>query len=96
LNPQSIALHHCDASFGLDFEVEVYDALSYTWGEPVYSQTLLVDNEFSMKITANLSEGLRTFCLGHHVRRIWADAICINQRDACRIHIAAPYESLSG
>lgn len=62
-------------------EVEVYDALSYTWGEPVYSQTLIVDDTSVIKITANLSDALHKFRLGRDVRRIWADAVSINQKD---------------
>jgi hypothetical protein len=65
----------------LDGELERYEALSYTWGNPDYSKSLTVDDTFAMKITANLSSALHKFRLRYKARKIWADAICINQGD---------------
>lgn len=55
-------------------------ALSYTWGEPVFSKTLFCEQGF-IKITENLDLALRR--LRHHadVHALWVDAVCINQAD---------------
>lgn len=57
-----------------------YEALSYTWGQQIFSKTILC-NGVAVGITENLDEALR------HLRRIdekiylWVDALCINQDD---------------
>lgn len=76
----------------LDHDDYPYDALSYTWGAPVFSHMLYIEgippsNDpsnggfYSMKITPNLAEMLRNMRDPHHPRRFWADAVCINQKD---------------
>lgn len=67
-----------------------YEALSYTWGEPVFSEQLFIEgpnDESEVKvlpITPSLASALRRLRRGGDVavRRIWADAVCINQGDA--------------
>ncbi|TPX11799.1 uncharacterized protein E0L32_007536 [Thyridium curvatum] len=57
---------------------EPYTALSYTWGDAHFPETISVDEEI-IPITTNLHDAL---C---HIRRedqpvtIWVDAVCINQ-----------------
>ena len=74
----------------LDQDGQPYDALSYTWGEPVFSEKLYVlpDQDDGddcdvrvMFITRSLSAALKRLRRPHSVRRIWADAVCINQED---------------
>ncbi|KAI0901070.1 heterokaryon incompatibility protein-domain-containing protein [Annulohypoxylon nitens] len=59
----------------------LFDAVSYTWGEPIFNEEIIIDQISSIKITANLRDGLVSFRLPTEVRRLWVDAICINQTD---------------
>lgn len=57
-----------------------YTALSYTWGDPLSTKTILV-NGATKQVTIDLEAALR------HIRQpscamvLWIDAICINQED---------------
>ena len=56
-----------------------YAALSYCWGNPEDTTTILV-NDVPTLVTVNLADALRQ--LGKMgVVRVWADALCINQAD---------------
>ena len=54
-------------------------ALSYTWGEPVFNHTIIL-NDCPFNITTNLHDALQS--LGPYKTPIWVDAVCINQQDA--------------
>lgn len=63
-----------------------YDALSYTWGEPGKCDFHITCNGQTLKVWENLYNALP--CLARQLRqegtsprRIWIDAICINQSD---------------
>lgn len=67
-----------------------YEALSYTWGSPSLSETLVVHSGLLsdanpqpsiLRIRPNLSEALRYLRLRDEVRVVWVDALCINQDD---------------
>ncbi|KAK5627459.1 hypothetical protein RRF57_003174 [Xylaria bambusicola] len=60
---------------------EGFQALSYTWGEPSFTETLIVDKVCFLRITPNLRDALRRFRLPSNPRRLWVDAVCINQKD---------------
>lgn len=56
-----------------------YNALSYTWGYPVFSRRLFIGDAF-LDVTPSLHDCLQH--LGGYVgTRIWIDALCINQVD---------------
>jgi hypothetical protein len=57
-----------------------FEAISYVWGEPVFSQTIYLPQGF-LKATENLAAALTRFRDPVQPRYLWADAICINQRD---------------
>jgi len=59
---------------------EHYTALSYVWGNPFNTKRVWVDRT-PVLVTHNLHSVLKD--LRHQTRtlQIWADAICINQRD---------------
>jgi hypothetical protein len=72
---------------------EPYEALSYVWGDTKNRRDIAVDGT-TLSVTANLHGALTAFrcrplhpsatCNGppqHQVRRLWADAVCINQED---------------
>ncbi|KAI8961502.1 HET-domain-containing protein [Daldinia sp. FL1419] len=57
-----------------------YDALSYTWGVPNFTEHLVVEKCY-LEITQNLACALRRFRKPTKSRMLWVDAICINQQD---------------
>ncbi|KAI0517248.1 heterokaryon incompatibility protein-domain-containing protein [Xylaria bambusicola] len=58
-----------------------FQALSYTWGEPNFTGTLIVNRTHFLRITPNLRDALHRFRLPFNSRRLWVDAVCINQQD---------------
>ncbi|KAJ8110198.1 hypothetical protein ONZ43_g5933 [Nemania bipapillata] len=60
---------------------EGFQALSYTWGEPTFTEKLIVDQVSFLRITPNLRDALRRFRKSSGPRRLWVDAVCINQSD---------------
>ncbi|KAI0412807.1 heterokaryon incompatibility protein-domain-containing protein [Xylaria grammica] len=60
--------------------VEPYTAISYVWGDPTPVDKILL-NGHDLGITENLGAALRDIRDATRVRRIWADAICIDQRN---------------
>lgn len=57
-----------------------FDAISYVWGDPLITKPIIL-NETNWQITTNLEAGLRHFRDPIREKRLWADAICINQSD---------------
>lgn len=57
----------------------VYNALSYTWGEPVFTKRVFIDNAY-LDVTPSLHDCLQHLA-GYTGSRIWIDALCINQVD---------------
>jgi hypothetical protein len=57
-----------------------YEAISYVWGNSTRVETITCAGE-ELGITRNLSDVLRRIRLEDKSRYVWADAICINQRD---------------
>ncbi|KAI1779249.1 heterokaryon incompatibility protein-domain-containing protein [Hypoxylon cercidicola] len=57
-----------------------YEALSYTWGAPVFSHPIQINN-IEFFITENLDSALRHLRLTDAQRYLWVDALCINQFD---------------
>src|ERR1700761_8780893 len=55
-----------------------YAALSYTWGPPGNSHSILLDGK-PFPIRRNLNDALEQIQSSKRVDRVWIDAICINQ-----------------
>ncbi|KAI0856830.1 heterokaryon incompatibility protein-domain-containing protein [Xylaria cubensis] len=64
-----------------NLEIDVIEeALSYVWGEPILDKAIKVDGK-SFLVTANLNNILRSLRCQDVPRKVWIDAICINQSD---------------
>jgi len=60
-----------------------YEALSYTWGDPNDICEVPIDlNGCPARISTNLEVALRILRFHERPRRLWIDALCINQRDS--------------
>jgi len=57
-----------------------YITISYVWGDPTETRTIYVDG-VPLRITANLFSVLQDSRDETRVLRLWADAVCINQKD---------------
>jgi hypothetical protein len=57
-----------------------YFAVSYAWGSEQNTENILCSGK-AFNITPHLKEGLRCICTTSGSRRLWVDAICINQED---------------
>ncbi|KAK4446202.1 HET domain-containing protein [Podospora aff. communis PSN243] len=57
-----------------------YEALSYTWGTDPPSDYLWL-SDFPLPIKPNLEAALRSLRLPNMVRRVWVDAVCIDQNN---------------
>ncbi len=58
-----------------------YEALSYTWGTPVFEHELFVRGQGLVRITESLHTALQYIRQRDKLRYIWADAVCINQEN---------------
>ncbi|KAF7670641.1 hypothetical protein GT037_011220 [Alternaria burnsii] len=58
-----------------------YDALSYMWGDPSLPKTSIYLDDEIFPVTQSLENALRHMRLQDSIRYLWADAVCINQRD---------------
>jgi hypothetical protein len=61
-------------------EGHLYEALSYVWGIPQKTRSILLNN-YAFKVTENLHSVLSRMRNQYLERVIWIDAICINQDD---------------
>ncbi|KAK5170409.1 uncharacterized protein LTR77_004997 [Saxophila tyrrhenica] len=57
-----------------------FDALSYCWGQPVFTESIECDGVV-YPITANLDSALRHIRSEHTTKLLWVDYLCINQTD---------------
>jgi hypothetical protein len=60
-----------------------FEAVSYTWatedGDDTFSKTIYTSNNTTMSVTANCLSALRQLRKLSNVRRLWIDAVCIDQ-----------------
>jgi hypothetical protein len=74
-------------------DAQPYEAISYVWGSPLKRRDIIVDG-VTVSVTENLHGALTAFRhkpeAGHNdkqgaqrpqIRRLWVDAVCINQED---------------
>ncbi|PMD15176.1 HET-domain-containing protein [Hyaloscypha hepaticicola] len=72
------SLVHTTLAICKDNITDEYTALSYVWGNPSTSRSILVNGK-AFNVTTNLFHALRDLRDDHEVRRLWIDAICIDQ-----------------
>jgi hypothetical protein len=60
-----------------------FEALSYCWGSQVDTVDIFVGEQGNqtIKVTQNLAHALPCLRYSHKPRKIWIDAICVNQQD---------------
>jgi hypothetical protein len=57
-----------------------YEAISYTWGTAVSQNPVYIDGQ-PVEVQRSLFLALQRFRLQDQPRRLWTDALCINQND---------------
>jgi hypothetical protein len=62
------------------YEAPEFEALSYVWGTPDDPVDIICNDEV-VSVTENLNSALRRLRCVHKTRRVWIDALCINQYD---------------
>ncbi|KAL4730836.1 hypothetical protein ACLX1H_002878 [Fusarium chlamydosporum] len=73
--------------YSLESKSMTFEALSYTWGDGTSSKLQEVEittngSTSAFKISNNLNAALRALRRSDVPRLVWADAICINQKDS--------------
>lgn len=74
--PICCELHH----HSLDEEIQ-YEAVSYRWGDPEPGNTVFVNGPYTLDVTPNCLQALTCLRQKSRRRRLWIDAICIDQRE---------------
>jgi hypothetical protein len=83
LHPSKVLSAELEASLSvhvLEGHSTKYEALSYTWGSDTAPENLLLDGR-RLQIGTNLRDALRRLRLPCRPRRLWIDAVCIDQTD---------------
>ena len=62
-----------------DVDHNPYEALSYSWGGHLMLRRLILVNDHFYFVADTVFNALKELQLPHRTRRIWIDAICINQ-----------------
>ena len=57
-----------------------YEALSYAWGDPTPCKNITCSG-ITVSVSYNLHQALQHLRLAHQHRWLWADGVCINQRN---------------
>ncbi|KAK3361345.1 heterokaryon incompatibility protein-domain-containing protein [Lasiosphaeria ovina] len=58
-----------------------YEAVSYAWGDPDFSEELPIEDSSYLRITPTVKAMLCQFRHKSKTRRLWIDAVCLNQAD---------------
>ena len=74
------SLSHAELNPENEATAPVYEALSYVWGEPIFSEPVLL-NDHEFFITPSLKYALSYLRSRTEPRTLWVDAVCINQSD---------------
>jgi hypothetical protein len=80
----------CRLEYAVLGRCKPYEALSYVWGEPHFTESITLDGQKFM-ITPRLATALRYLRLSAEERTLWIDAICINQQNLEERHEQVGY-----
>lgn len=58
-----------------------YEAVSYAWGVPTFTKTLICNGTSLLNITSHVDDMLRSLRKTHRSRNLWIDAISLDQAD---------------
>ncbi|KAL2279732.1 hypothetical protein FJTKL_13124 [Diaporthe vaccinii] len=58
-----------------------YEALSYVWGDPTVTETIRLGGDSVLHLTSSIADALRRVRLPGRTRAVWADQICVDQKD---------------
>ena len=58
-----------------------YEVISYCWGDASNPKTVYCDGKSGIQVTNSLYTALQRFRKPDQARTLWADAVCINQKD---------------
>ncbi|ETS79924.1 hypothetical protein PFICI_07453 [Pestalotiopsis fici W106-1] len=65
-----------------DDHLEPFDAISWCWGEAsAVNQKNITVGKYTLSVPANAYEVLVELCVAQKRKRIWIDAVCMNQND---------------
>ncbi|KAH8647488.1 heterokaryon incompatibility protein-domain-containing protein, partial [Tricladium varicosporioides] len=78
----------CSLSHSLLIEPPEYHALSYCWGDPGSTATIIVNGN-PTRVTKNLETALWELRY-RQIQTIWVDALCINQNDLVERGLQVP------
>lgn len=67
-----------------------YTALSYTWGAPIFDQSIKIEN-YLINITSGLAAAMRRLRSASQSIFLWIDQICINQSNLREKETQVPY-----
>lgn len=71
---------HCSMDRASLADKPSYNALSYTWGAPNFTQSICINGR-CFRVTKNLQSALFHLRQQHESVVVWIDAVCINQKD---------------
>ncbi|KAL6914929.1 hypothetical protein FSST1_012689 [Fusarium sambucinum] len=79
-DPICCTLSHAELKPSDGSATPVYEALSYVWGKPDFSEIIILNDE-EFFITPSLKYALSCLRSFIEARVLWVDAVCINQSD---------------
>lgn len=71
----------CASAYPQCTSPQCFEAISYTWGSSAKPRTISISGGGCIQITTSLHAALERFRLPDRQRRLWADAVCINQEN---------------
>jgi Heterokaryon incompatibility protein (HET) len=69
---------HCELLYTSLDEPDLYEPLSYAWGDPTITELIFLDDH-KFAITTNFCSALKHLRLADQPRTLWIDSICIDQ-----------------
>ncbi|KAF2188903.1 hypothetical protein K469DRAFT_659772, partial [Zopfia rhizophila CBS 207.26] len=82
--------HRRQIPLSLDSNTNYYEAVSYAWGDCIFSRDLICGGNQLIKITPNVDSMLRRLRRISKLRNLWVDSVSINQRDMDEKRVQVP------